>query len=67
MTKTEDHKSNITLFLLESKPHHSLLTRYCVVTLFAVNFCPDTAVEKMRKVVVTHNQISEDSKSAMEN
>lgn len=33
----------------------------------AVNFCADTTVEKMRKMVVTYNQISEDSKSATEN
>lgn len=43
-----------------------LLTRSCVVTLFAVNFCLDTMVETMKKVVVTYNQTSEDSKSAME-
>ena len=44
-----------------------LLTRSCVVTIFTINSYADTTVEKMRKVVVTHNQTSEDSKSAMEN
>ena len=44
-----------------------LLTRSCVVTIFAVNSCADTTVDRMVKVVVTPNQASEDSKSAMEN